>query len=71
MAEFWLFLGLAFVGGIIEFVRLEGRVNTHHQLFVEREKQAHERHQELMRRLSQIEAKIDQSNGARSHGASY
>ena len=57
---------LAFVGGIIWAIRLEGKVSEHEQLFKEREKQAEkteratdDRLKEVKETLVRIEAKID------------
>lgn len=50
-------------GVIIWAIRLEGRVNGHDKLFEEREKQACERHEDLVGRLDRIERKLDASNG--------
>ena len=54
-------IGLAAIGAIVEVVRLEGRINSHDTLFVEREKASDERHEELKDRLERIEHKLDES----------
>ena len=63
-------IGLAAIGAIVEVVRLEGRLNGHDTLFVEREKASDERHEDLKDRLERIERKLDESlklNGPSSH----
>jgi hypothetical protein len=52
------------VVGVVWGVRLEGRVNTHDQIFAEREKQGNDRYEEIIRRLDRIEKKQD-NNGQR------
>ena len=54
------------ITGLVWAIRLEGKVNAHEQLFVEREKQAlakneadSDRHDELKDRLVRIESKLD------------
>jgi len=54
------------VTGLVWAIRLEGKVNTHEQLFAEREKQRIERseadtdkHNDLKDRLVRIEGKLD------------
>ena len=59
-------LALACISGIVWTIRLEGKVNEHDQLFVEREKQTKarndadsERLQDLKDHLIRIESKLD------------
>jgi hypothetical protein len=40
----WIALGGFAVGGIVWGIRLEGRVNSHQQLFAERKEQGDDRH---------------------------
>ena len=54
-----LAIGVTAITGIVYAVRLEGRVNVHDQLFVEREKTANERHEDLRTDLRRIEDKLD------------
>jgi hypothetical protein len=56
---------LAVIGGVVWNVRLEGRVNGHDSLFIEREKQHNDRYEEIIRRLDRIEKKQDDANGHR------
>ena len=63
-------VGLAVVGAIVEVVRLEGRLNSHDTLFIEREKLVYAQHNELKDRLERIEKKLDESlklNGSGAH----
>ncbi len=55
----WIPAILTCIGGIIWAVRLEGRVNTHDSIFIEREKQADSRDRDLQKRLDRVEVKID------------
>ena len=64
-------LGLSAIGALVWAVRVEGRVNGHDKLFIERdklederEKNLGERHEELSRRLARIENKIDKGFSA-------
>ena len=63
--EMWMEPGILFslavtlVGAVAWAVRVEGRVNSHAELFKERESQLSERHQEIQRRLERIEHKVD------------
>ena len=63
--EMWMEPGILFsiavtlVGAVAWAVRVEGRVNSHTELFKERESQLSERHQEIQRRLERIEHKVD------------
>mgnify|MGYP001577880954 CR=1 FL=1 len=52
---------LAGVGAVVEVVRLEGRLNGHDTLFVEREKLTEATHKDLTARLVRIETKLDES----------
>ena len=54
-------LGLAFLGAVVEVVRLEGRLNAHDTLFIEREKLAAVQHLELTDWLKRVEEKLDRS----------
>ncbi len=54
------------VGGVVWAIRLEGRVNTHDAIFIEREKQTNQRkadqdrrEADLDKRFDRVEAKID------------
>jgi hypothetical protein len=49
----------AFVGGIVWFVRLEGRVNQLEKLFSVRDKYLDERHNEVKVALVRIDTKLD------------
>lgn len=61
---FFSYLPAAIVlGGVIWAVRLEGRVNDHDTLFVEREKQTNQLHDDVKQRLIRIERKLDGMNG--------
>ena len=51
------------VGALIWSIRQEGRINKHDTLFEERDKQASDRHQEIVARLERIERKQDAANG--------
>lgn len=44
-------------------IRQEGRINAHDRLFIEREKQLDERHEDVKDRLERIERKLDSLNG--------
>lgn len=55
-------VGMA-ISGVVWGVRLEGRINGHDTLFVEREKRVEERHDDICRRLDRIEAKLDRRGG--------
>lgn len=52
---------VAGIAGGVWLIRLEGRVNSHDTLFVEREKLVTTQHQTLVDRLVRIETKLDQS----------
>ena len=52
---------LAGVGAVVEVVRLEGRLNGHDTLFIEREKLTDAQHEDLTARLVRIETKLDES----------
>jgi len=58
-----LLAGLTGLGGIIWGVRLEGRVNGHDTLFLERQRNQDERDDDIRNRLVRIEQKLDRSNG--------
>ena len=68
--EMWMEPGILFsiavtlVGAVAWAVRVEGRVNSHAELFKARESQLFERHQEIQRRLERIERKVDGLTGA-------
>ena len=51
-------LGISVIGssgaGLVWAIRQEGRINAHDQLFAEREKQADERHAEVLKKLEEI-----------------
>lgn len=49
------------VGAVVWGVRLEGRINGHDTLFIERDKQAASNHTDLKERLERIERKLDQA----------
>lgn len=53
--------GTALVGITSWNIKLQGRVNGHDTLFVEREKQADERHDDVKARLERIEGKLDRT----------
>jgi hypothetical protein len=63
------------VGGVVWGIRLEGRVNTHQTLFVEREKFVVAANTEFTTRLSRIEDKVDtllsRERGERHGGTSH
>ena len=61
--DYGILLALVFagIGAVVEVVRLEGRLNGHDTLFVEREKASDERHDDLKDRLERIERKLDES----------
>ena len=50
---------LTVVGAVVWAVRVEGRVNGHDRLFIEREKHVDTRHAELQTRLERIEQTLD------------
>ena len=52
-------IGMAMIGALGWAIRQEGRINSHDNLFIEREKQAVERHDDLKDRLTRIESKLD------------
>ena len=54
----YIFPGAA-LAGIVWAVRLEGRVNSHDTLFVERQSQQVERDSDIKNRLVRIENKLD------------
>ena len=70
--EMWMEPGILFsiavtlVGAVAWAVRVEGRVNSHAELFKERESRTAERHQEIQRRLERIERKVDSLSEAQS-----
>lgn len=72
MVDYGILLALAFagIGAVVEVVRLEGRLNGHDSLFIEREKLAEAQHEALIARLVRIETKLDESlslNGKTLH----
>ena len=61
--DYGILLALVFagIGAVVEVVRLEGRLNGHDTLFVEREKLTDAQHSDLTDRLERIERKLDES----------
>lgn len=57
----WFTIGLTILGAVVAVIRLEGRVNAHDGLFIEREKLTELQHVDVTDRLTRIEAKLDQS----------
>lgn len=60
-------LAIAAIGAMVWIVRVEGRVNSHDALFIEREKQSNTQHNDLKERLVRIEQKLDHANGSAAH----
>lgn len=54
------------IAGIVWAVRIEGRVNGHDALFIERKDQAEERQEDIKSRLVRIEQKLDNANTAQA-----
>lgn len=54
-------VGIPCLAGVVWGVRLEGRINSHDVLFVERDKQQLSNHTDLANRLERIERKLDQA----------
>ena len=63
MIDYGILLALVFagIGAVVEVVRLEGRLNGHDTLFIEREKLTDAQHEDLTARLVRIETKLDES----------
>lgn len=49
------------VGSVVWAVRIEGKVNNHDSLFIEREKLSESRHEAVVARLVRIESKVDKN----------
>ena len=54
-----LSLATILIGGVAWAVRVEGRVNTHERMFLDREKSGMMMYTEIQQRLTRIEAKVD------------
>jgi hypothetical protein len=57
-----LSFGVMMIGVVVWAVRIEGRINGHDQLFVEKDKLADERHEDIKARLIRIEDKLDRDH---------
>jgi len=54
-----MWVAMPVLGGVIWFLRLEGRVNAHESSCVERQKKLDERYEQANRRLDSIDSKLD------------